>query len=437
MGLQDLIVTPVYLLLLYALAYWIRPKVTNRDTKKYFIPGLTVKFIGAISLGLVYQFYYGGGDTFNYYNLGARWIWEAFLDSPLKAISLIFAGKEYPTDAFDYAARIYFFGDLPSYSVVRVAGFLAIITLNSYYGIAICFATISFAGTWALFHALYKYFPSIVKYTAITVLFIPSIFFWGSGVLKDTITFSALGFFIYSLLEVIRWQKRSMLNFIVLLASAYILYHIKIYIALSLIPGAVLFIYLFYFSHSIKNTVLKILLTPILVIGIFYSMYFAALKLGEDDRKYSMDSMVETARVSAEWLYYVSESQQGSGYTLGEIDFTTQGLTRNFIPGVWVALFRPYIWEVKNIVMLMTAFESVALFILFLYIVLSVGIWNFLTGMFQDPLILFFLLFTVVFSFAIGVSTYNFGSLARYRIPAIPLFVYALTFIFFKNKRSP
>ncbi|WP_416867262.1 MAG: hypothetical protein ACMVP2_07600 [Imperialibacter sp.] len=434
MGLQDLIVTPIYLLLLYALAYWIRPKVTNRDTRKYFIPGLTVKFVGAISLGLIYQFYYGGGDTLNYYNWGAKIVWEAFLDSPTKAISLITAGAEYPADAFQYASRIIFFGDLPSYSIVRVAGLLAIFTLNSYYAISVCFAAISFSGTWALFFALYKYCSPIVHRTALAVLFIPSVFFWGSGILKDTITFSALGFFIFSLLEIVRWRRVIPLNFFILFISSYLLYHIKIYIALSLIPGAVLFMYIFYFSRAVKNTVLKILLTPILLVGVLYSMYFAALKLGEDNRKYSLDSMIETARVSAEWLYHVSRVEGGSGYSLGDDDFSPPGLVRKFVPGVWVSLFRPYIWEVRNPVMLLTSLESIALFGLFSYVVLRVGALQFLQGLLKDPLISFFIIFTVVFCFAIGVSTFNFGSLARYRIPVIPLFAYSLFFIHFKRR---
>ncbi|MEQ8416800.1 MAG: hypothetical protein RIB71_20125 [Imperialibacter sp.] len=434
MGLQDLIVTPVYLLLLYALAYWIRPKVTNRDTRKYFIPGLTVKFIGAIALGLVYQFYYGGGDTLNYYNWGANIVWEAFLDSPSKAVSLIIAGREYPTDAFDYASRIIFFGDLPSYSIVRVAGLMAIFTFNSYYAISVCFAAISFSGTWALFYALDKYSPRIGKWTALAVLFIPSVFFWGSGILKDTLTFAALGFFIYALLEIVKWKYPSVLNFIILLTSSFLLYHIKIYIALSLIPGAVLFVYLFYFSKAIRNTVLRVMLTPLLFGGVLYTMYFAASKLGEDNRKYSLDTMAETARVSAEWLYYVSQVEGGSGYSLGDDDFSQPGLVRKFVPGVWVSLFRPYIWEVRNPVMLLTSLESIALFGLFSYVVLKVGPLPFLQRLLKDPLISFFIVFTIVFCFAIGVSTFNFGSLARYRIPVIPLFTYSLFFIHFERK---
>src|SRR5690606_35076418 len=49
-----------------------------------------------------------------------------------------------------------------------------------------------------------------------------------------------------------------------------------------------------------------------------------------------------------------------------------------------------------------------------------------------EPLVMFFLIFTIIFSFAIGVSTFNFGTLARYRIPMLPLFVFVLFFIDYK-----
>lgn len=439
MGLQDLVVTPLYLMLLYGLAYWIRPKVTNRDTRKYFIPALTAKFIGAISLGLVYQFYYGGGDTFNYYHLGSEWVWKAFLDSPSKAVSLLLAGTEYPLDAFEYATNIYFFGDLSSYFVVRVAGLFGLLTFNSYYSIAILFAASSFAGTWALYHALYKLEPRLAGKTAIAVLFIPSVFFWGSGLLKDSITFGAVGFFIYSLLELVVWRNRRSSTFVLLFVAAYLLYHVKIYIALSLVPGSLLFVYLHYFKTFVRNTVLRVLLLPLMLCVSGYSMYYAAFTMGQDDRKYSLEAMLNTAAVSAEWLSYVSRVQGGSGYTLGDDDFSPEGMVRKFLPGVWVTLFRPYLWEVKNPIMLLTALESTSLFVLAVYVLFSNSVAKFVKVVLEDPLVLFFAIFSVAFSFAIGVSTFNFGTLARYRIPMLPLFLFILFLVDFKinaNRRK-
>ena len=67
MEIKDLFITPVYLVILYFIAYLLRNRFSDTVTRKYFIPALTVKIIGAISLGLIYQFYYAGGDTTIYF----------------------------------------------------------------------------------------------------------------------------------------------------------------------------------------------------------------------------------------------------------------------------------------------------------------------------------------------------------------------------------
>ena len=66
MEAKDLLITPIVLIFIYFFAYLVRSKVTDSVTRGYFIPALTVKIIGAIAVGLVYQFYYNGGDTFNF-----------------------------------------------------------------------------------------------------------------------------------------------------------------------------------------------------------------------------------------------------------------------------------------------------------------------------------------------------------------------------------
>jgi uncharacterized membrane protein YozB (DUF420 family) len=63
MELRDFIVTPLVLLVIFFVAYLIRPYVTDEKNYEYFLPALGVKLFGAIALGIVYQFYYGSGDT--------------------------------------------------------------------------------------------------------------------------------------------------------------------------------------------------------------------------------------------------------------------------------------------------------------------------------------------------------------------------------------
>ncbi len=87
MTLIDFFLTPVYLILIYSIAYWVRSKITTPETKRYFIPALTVKLVGALAIGMIYQFYYKGGDTFNYYKQ-ASIIWKAFSEHTNLGIKL-------------------------------------------------------------------------------------------------------------------------------------------------------------------------------------------------------------------------------------------------------------------------------------------------------------------------------------------------------------
>jgi hypothetical protein len=97
--LRDFIVTPVIIILVYAVAYAVRPYASNADTRVYFFPAITLKIVGALALGFIYQFYYDGGDTFNYHTWGSRVIWEAFIDSPTTGFKLL----AYDGDGSSYA----------------------------------------------------------------------------------------------------------------------------------------------------------------------------------------------------------------------------------------------------------------------------------------------------------------------------------------------
>src|SRR5688572_1598150 len=111
MELRDLIVTPIVLMVVYVGAYIIRPRVTDEVNRKYFFPALTIRILGALALGFLYQFYYGGGDTFNYHTNGSRPIWDAFCDSPFIGLKLLFSQGELTGDTFEYASKITFYLD--------------------------------------------------------------------------------------------------------------------------------------------------------------------------------------------------------------------------------------------------------------------------------------------------------------------------------------
>lgn len=426
MELKDLLITPITLIIIYLLAYYMRSIAADEIIKKYFIPALTAKIIGAIAIGVIYQFYYGGGDTFNFFNFGSKYIYEAFRESPLKALQLIFANGQYEPSTLNYALQIYFYKDLSSYFVVRVAALFDILTFHTYSATACWFALLSFTGIWALYKTFYRIYPSLHRQFAIAVLFVPSVFFWGSGILKDSLTICALGWLVYGVYNLFFLRKKFIVNLIIILASSYVIYAIKIYILLCFIPGSILWVVVTYFSR-IRSILIKISLVPAIFGTVIMLSYFAVLKVGEDNKRYSLENISQTAEITARWLTYVSARQGGSVYTLGDFDYSLKGMIRKFVPGVWVTLFRPYIWEAKNPVMVLSALENFVILLFVAYIFLfRPGLFKAIRIIATNPFVLFCFVFSIAFAFAVGFSTYNFGSLVRYKIPMIPFFIAAL-----------
>lgn len=406
-------------------AYLIRGKVTDKSTKRYFIPALTLKLIGAISIGLIYQFYYNGGDTFNYFHHGSRYIWEAFLDSPIKAFQLIFGDGTYQSRTFEYASKIWYYGDLPSYFVVRITGLFDLFTFHTYSATAVLFGCFSFSGIWAMYLSFYKFYKKLHFEFAVAVFFIPSVFFWGSGILKDTLTLGALAWAFYAVVEIFFIRRRIALNIVVLLLSCWIIYSIKIYILLCFLPAVILWIFLAQLP-KIKSFVFKILMLPIIIILSLGLSYWMVIEVGEDNKRYNIDNLTYTAESTARWLSYVSEIEGGSGYTLGDYDYTPSGIIKKIPAAVNVTLFRPYLTEVENAVMLIAALESLTLLLFTMYVFLRSIRNSTLATIWKKPEIIFCVLFSLSFAFAIGFSTYNFGSLVRYKIPLIPFYLIGL-----------
>jgi hypothetical protein len=431
--LRDFIVTPFIILAVYALAYYLRLRLCNKDNYKYFFPALTVKIVAALAVGLLYQFYYEGGDTFNYHTHGSRIIWETIFEKPSDGLKLLFGSNE--PRLYGYASKIVFYHDPSSMTVVRIASIIDLVTFSSYSGTAVIFAFLSFIGLWYLFLAFYEILPTYKHRIAIATLFIPSVIFWGSGILKDTAVIGCLGAITYMARKIFIDKQISLTRIIVLVVAAIIIFQMKKYVLLCFIPALLLWVYYNNF-RMIRSAVVRVLLLPLVLLIVGLSGFYAAKKIGENDPRYALDQIAETARVTAYDIGFYTGKNAGSTYSLGEQDGSFVGLLALFPQAVNVSLFRPYLWEARNVLMILSALEATVLLIFTLWVILRNPLA--LVRALNDPNIMFCLIFSVTFAFAVGVSTYNFGTLTRYRIPLLPFYLMALLIVDDKSrKRSP
>lgn len=430
----DYLLLPFFIFIIYRIALGICNKYypKGHPWRKYFIYGLGLKIVGAIFIGLIYQYYYGGGDT-SYYFYHSKIINSAFSESATKWVNLILhIPSSYDGEYFNYISRMEWYNDRGSYMVCCIAAFFNVFTLNTFLPTSVLFAFLSFSGVWAMFRTFVKQYPHLTKHIAMATLFIPSCFIWGSGIFKDTICMFALGWMLYSCFQLLIERNMSFLNILLLVMSFYILLVVKVYILISFLPAVALWI-LFFYSHKIKPIVVRFFAKSIVMVlafvlfGSVYSYYGASLG------RYSLDNIAKTSLITRDWIAY-SSGDQGSAYDLGDFEPSLKGLLSKFPQAVNVTLFRPYLWEASKSLVFLNALESFLILLLTLKIIISVGpakIWKTISS---DPNIQFCLIFSIVFAFSVGISTYNFGSLSRYKIPCIPLYIMALVLIYYKNK---
>jgi hypothetical protein len=176
---------------------------------------------------------------------------------------------------------------------------------------------------------------------------------------------------------------------------------------------------------------MKLIFMPIILVIMLVSVVGSFSILSKYNSKFSADNVIGTAWSYQHWHYVEGQNTseqhgRGSSYTLGDYDPTPLGVMKTFFPAVNVALFRPYFWEVKNPAMAILSLESFAFFLITIYIFLRVGPFVLIRAISADSFLLMSLIFSIFFSFAVGFSTWNFGALARYKIPALPFFAASL-----------
>ena len=433
MEIKDLIITPIYIILLSLIAYFIRPYVTTKETRKYFLPALWVRFFGAIMLGVIYQFYYGGGDTFNYFTHGSKWIWEAFLDDPILGLKfLLERGGERQADTFVYSQNIWFYRDIHSYTIVRISAFIGFFTFHTYSATALFFATISFSGLWSFYSVVVRKYKN-ARLLAIAILFVPTVVFWGSGILKDTITLGAIGWLTWSAFNILEYKRFGSKYIIAGLAAMYVIFSIKIYILACFVPTVFVWAYLLRVK-GVKNPLIKVAIAPILLVLFGVLGYVSLNQITEGNSKYSIDTIAQQAAITAYDIRYGWGARTGGdgGYDLGVLDGSWQSMFRLFPQAVNVSLFRPYLWEAKNPLMLLSALEA----LITLFVTFGLFLKGRITYIFQDPFLLFCLIFAVLFGFAVGVSTYNFGTLMRYKIPTMVFYFIPIMITYSRKKAS-
>lgn len=431
LSLSGVALTILYLIIFFLLAKFIsRIKYDDKKTRKIFILAFCIKIIGGISFGLIYDYYYDWrGDAF-YYFINANRLGDEILKYPVIYFKHLFGfiTKDniglLPSDV-NYIPR---FSDTQVYAVHRFLSPFAILGLRNYYATSIVLNFFLFLINWKFFSFLIKLFPDRKKLITIAVLFIPSVLFWSSGLGKDAFTLSFALLFIVGFYNLFFKFKINFWNIFYLMFSAYIILALKPYILYSLLISIVIWLG-FSYLQRVKNRILRVFVFPILMLSLgFTGLYvFSTISSSVGGAYKDVDSMLSKATIAQQDLK--QEYYKGSAFDIGDYDASIEGAMSVTPAAIMAGLFRPFVWEARSAVVLLSGLENFVLLLLTLYLLFVVGIKRVVSSVAKNPFLIFCLVFSLSMAMGIGLSTSNFGALVRFKIPLVPFFVMFLLFI--------
>jgi hypothetical protein len=436
-SINDIVLVPVCLVMMFAIIRWRANHCTDEKLKKYYYKAFYYKVFFIFAFTFITEFYFGGGDTSLYYqaikdlrlavNDDFTNFWEIVTSSHLKENSPLA-----PFFLYDnYVDVTYNYMQGPSnFFVPRLGFFPSLVFFNSYLCICICLSMFALGGAIRLFKFFYYYYPAAYREIALATLFLPSVVFWSSGLLKDTICFGAIGFTLYGVLNIFIKKRKYFVSILWVVLGSLLLYGIKTYIFLVLLLAVVVWIFA-ETNKLIKDRTLRqmfafLTFTVGIGAGYFLLQYFTS---ESTLRQYQFDNIISSAenqRNTYKMLYEtMDQTQQTSYYTI-----QTSNPFLLLVNSIGATFYRPFVWEIKSVAAILSAIEALAFGLLTINLFIKRGLSQPFKTIVRVPLILMCFIFAIVFAIGVGASTANFGTLSRYKIPCMPFFMMMLLLLY-------
>jgi hypothetical protein len=372
--------------------------------------------VSAFVLLYLMEHVYGRSDLHVYYEQGSMLAEHLLMDfrgyGP-ELLKLIFQFEAY------IPIRIFGHPGTSTTTMIGITGALMWLTNHSWHAAGLIFSFIAFTGQIAMYATMEKYFPSAYrKRLIIACLYLPSVVFWSSGIVKEALAIGGLGWMMLGFTFFIKGKGR-LIGLSLLFAGGVVVAISKAYVLLPFSVGAGAW---YYWDRSLKSTgSVGLLNRPFQMIGAALLGLGGMIALGQMFPEYSVDNFAEEA----------SRLQQASAYNSGASNYQiadgqADSLTAQlmFAPMAMIAaLFRPFIFEAHNPLALINGLETFLATILVIMVLRARGLKESARLLVSSPILVFCLIFVILFGLGVGLTTTNLGTLSRYRIPMMPMYI--------------
>jgi hypothetical protein len=434
--IYDFLLLPMYVAVFYFFVKQRADKYTDVNLKKIFLTAFFLRMFGSAVYSLLVQYYYGYGDSFTYYR-GSEFIHEQLIKNSGNIKYFFASAKDFESWYNSEVSEQTLSGYIAISSataIMKISAILSFLAFDKYMIISLFFGLFSFAGQWKLFRVFNDYTNGKnQQLLAYAVLYSPSIWFWGSGLMKDSLCLGAMGFIIYILYKNIIKKEINFKQWLIFPLLIYLIIIIKSYIIAILFVSVSLVIFVRYVLQ-LKNLLTRIAAIIVFFIGSTLFVTFSDFSTEINDLVQESYVQVQSFQQNYQAVQDGDETSR-AGFEMGDFDASLSSMLIKSPGVIFSCLFRPFIWESKKIIILFTALESTLLLLATLFLLFKTRFLGFFKVIFTNHLILFSFLVVILFALIIGFTTFNFGTMIRYKIVLLPFFYFMLVATY--NKTTP
>jgi hypothetical protein len=386
-------------------------------------------------MAYVYIYNYGGGDTTAYWQ-GADTLNNLFYESPLNYFTELFNPviKGYIPQYYNYKTGVppvWIYYEPNSWFICKVSSLISFFSFKSYLTLNLFYSVLTSIVSWKFFRFLNSFLSIRTNYIAYAVLFIPTVGFWCTGIMKDSVAYTSLLIVIMGIFKILHKQY----NLKIIAATVIGLWFIFVTRSFLLLPIAVPVFILLVFRLNKSKPFITRLLTQIAGVAIALSSILFFIKDSNLFGEFSSDKLTETANT----IYLDFQNNKGySGkrYDLGITEVNSVTMISVIPNAIFTTIYRPFLWEAENALMVINGLEGSLFILLSLAIVRkrknTISI-NELSEHQSKDFILFCVIFSLILAYFVGLTSGLFGVLARLKAPILPFF---MLFVFSKLKKE-
>ena len=343
------------------------------------------------------------------------WFWGWYSDSGLAATENLWV--EVPNHRVPLTIETSYWFDSQAFTLVRILTLLWWPAGGSMVALTLYCSAAGFVGIWLFFREFIPLYPRHRSMAYALLFLLPGVVLWSSGLLKDSWAFGSQCALVGLLLRALR--LRSWRAALWLLPPLLILGSIRPYLLAALLPVLTLIVLVRWAGPPRALPVLGIATVWVAaLLYVFQDQVIVLLELSEYHRWYALNFGDAPARGYS----------GNSAFDLGCPETGWREALR-WLRALLSCFFRPWPWEIHRWLEVPMMLENMGLLLFSVYHLIFLDYRKAISGWKTQPLILFFIGFSLVYGTFIGMSSPYFGSLWRYRVYVVPFLLLGLALL--------